>query len=55
MTLTEAQADALAEMCKRIGYDDVRRLSGDEDECREMTLGLMALGRELANQGFAPR
>jgi hypothetical protein len=32
--LTEAQAFALAELCKRIGWSDARQLSVSDDECR---------------------
>lgn len=36
VSLTEPQAYALAELCKRIGWSDVRTLSVDEDEARLM-------------------
>jgi hypothetical protein len=35
-SLTEAQAYALAELCKRIGWSDVRSMAVDDDEARLM-------------------
>ena len=34
--LTEAQAYALAQLCKRIGWSDVRSIAIDDDEARLM-------------------
>ena len=36
MQLTEAEAYALADLCKRIGWRDVTSLAVDEDEARVM-------------------
>ena len=53
--LTEAQAQALAQLVKRIGWKELRDNSVDEDESYLMRDGVVALQRGLADAGFAPR
>ncbi len=58
VALTESKADALAELCKRFGWDDATRLSHSFDGGKErdaMIDAVMSLRSALANAGFAPR
>jgi hypothetical protein len=52
------EAMALAQMVKRLGYDDAERLSSRYDGGHErglMLAGINKLQRALAEAGFAPR
>jgi hypothetical protein len=52
------EAMALAQMVKRLGYDDAERLSSRYDGGHERDLMLAVIGklqRALAEAGFAPR
>jgi hypothetical protein len=52
------EAMALAQMVKRLGYDDAERLSSRYDGGTErdaMLAGINKLQRALAEAGFAPR
>jgi hypothetical protein len=52
------QAMALAQLVKRLGYDDAERLSSRYDGGAErdaMLAGVDNLQRALADAGFAPR
>ena len=52
------QAMALAQLVKRLGYDDAQRLSSRHDGGHERDLmlsGIDKLQRTLAEAGFAPR
>jgi hypothetical protein len=56
--LVEAEADALAQLCKRFGHDDAERFSSSFDGEKErdaMIDGMGVLRRALAKAGFAPR
>jgi hypothetical protein len=56
--LPPAEAMALAQMVKRLGYDDAERLSSKYDGGQErdhMLAGIDKLQRALAEAGFAPR
>lgn len=53
--LTKDEAWALAEMCKRIGWTDLRQLSSGDDEADLMQSALVKIAKELAHSGFAPR
>jgi hypothetical protein len=56
--LPHDEAAALAQLLKRLGYDDAERLSSryDGGEERDATLaGVDKLQRALAEAGFAPR
>jgi hypothetical protein len=58
LALTDTEAMALAQLCKRFAYEDAQRLSSRHDaglECDAMLDGLLALQRALADAGFAPR
>jgi hypothetical protein len=54
-TLTEAQAFAFAEFLKRVGLDDYRGLSVDQDEAYAMLDAGEVLRKALAEKGYAPR
>jgi hypothetical protein len=53
--LTRDQAWAVAELCKRIGWTEIRQLSADDEETDRAQVGLMVLAKELARVGFSPR
>jgi hypothetical protein len=56
--LPDDQAMALAQLAKRLGYDDAERLSSRYDGGEErdaMLAGIDKLQRALAEAGFAPR
>jgi hypothetical protein len=56
--LPPGEAMALAQMVKRLGYDDAERLSSRYDGGHERDLmlgGINKLQRALAEAGFAPR
>ncbi len=58
LELPDDQAMALAQMVKRIGYDDAERLADRHDggaECHAMLSGIDKLRTALAEAGFAPR
>jgi hypothetical protein len=55
LDLTQEQADALAQLCKRADWARIRSLAATEHEAHVMTTGLFLLGRELVYHGFAPR
>jgi hypothetical protein len=55
VVLTEDQADALAEMAKRLSRDDAKRMSADEAEEQAMIEAVIALRKALADAGFTPR
>jgi hypothetical protein len=56
--LPDDEAMALAQLVKRLGYDDAERLSSRYDGGQErdrMLAGVDKLQRALAEAGFAPR
>ena len=58
LELPADEAKALAQLVKRLGYDDAERLSSRYDGGEErdaMLTGLDKLQRALAEAGFAPR
>ncbi len=58
LDLPPDEAMALAQMVKRLGYDDAERLSSRYDGGHErdlMLAGVNKLQRALAEAGFAPR
>jgi hypothetical protein len=55
---TDAEVMALAQLCKRFGYDDAARFSNRYDggqERDDMRAAMNTLERALAQAGFAPR
>jgi hypothetical protein len=58
LELPSNEAMALAQLVKRLGYDDCKRLSSRYDGGQErdaMLAGIDKLQRALAEAGFAPR
>lgn len=55
LDVTEDQADALAEMVKRICWVDIKALSTDDREATAMLDGVLRLRKALEVAGFAPR
>jgi hypothetical protein len=53
--LESEQADALAELVKRIGWSELRALAVDDADAYRMREAVGLLRRALAEQGFAPR
>lgn len=56
--LTEDQAEALGQMCKRFSWETAKQLSNAFDGGRERDLmidGVCVLSRALADKGFKPR
>ena len=58
LEMPDDEAMALAQLVKRLGYDDCERLSSRYDGGHErdaMIAGIDKLQRALAEAGFAPR
>ncbi len=58
LELPDDEAMALAQLTKRIGYDDCERLSDRHDggaECHAMLASIDKLRRALCEAGFSPR
>lgn len=55
LTLDDDEALALAQMCRRIIYEEIRRMSGSETEHWQMDSAISKLRRALAEAGYAPR
>ena len=53
--LSPAQAWALAQLVKRLGYRECRGLAEDEDQAWLMLIGAERLRQALAEAGYAPR
>ena len=53
--LSEREAEALAQMVKRMSFDDVLKLAGGHPEAHDMLAALLKVKRALADQGYAPR
>ncbi|MBK6743621.1 MAG: hypothetical protein IPG66_11845 [Hydrogenophilales bacterium] len=55
VTLTDDQAWALAQLCKRICFTDCRSNAVSNDEAYQMIDATSLVGRVLAEAGYAPR
>lgn len=53
--VTNAQAEALAQLVKRIGWSELRINAIDDDEARMMMDSVLAVQKALADSGYAPR
>jgi hypothetical protein len=51
----DKQLVAAAEVLKRIGWSDIRKLSATDEEAYDAQYTLEAIRRELAEQGYNPR
>lgn len=55
LELSDAEAWALAQLVKRIGWSDCRALAADEAEARLMIQATDRVRAALATAGYAPR
>lgn len=55
LDIPDEQAEALAEMCKRLCWQDAQRLAVDDKETRAIIDGIVALRSSLAHKGYTPR
>lgn len=55
LDISDEQAEALAQMAKRICWQDAQRLAADEQETRTVLDGIATLRSALARAGYAPR
>lgn len=55
MVLEPAQALALAQFVKRVGWSELRLNAVDDDEAYTMRDAIELLARALAEAGYAPR
>ena len=55
MSLTAAQAYALAELCKRIGWTDARSNAVDDDQARDMIAAMDRVRGGLEQAGVYVR
>ncbi|WP_217540475.1 DUF7706 family protein [Vibrio metschnikovii] len=53
--LSDRHAWALAQLVKRIGWNEVRINAADDDDAYLMREALSALQKSLAESGYAPR
>lgn len=53
--LTEDEALALAQLCKRVGFSDLRECASDDNEAYQMQQAMTVLRSALADKGVAPR
>jgi hypothetical protein len=51
--VTEPEAIALAQLCKRVGYSDLSSLSTDEQQTHMMLCGLSCLSSALDDNGLS--
>jgi predicted ATPase len=55
LELTDEQALALAQLCKRLSWAEYRQNAASESEAYTMRTAVTLLRDELAYKGFAPR
>lgn len=53
--LTRDEAWALAELCKRVGWTDLRQLAAGDDEADLMQSALIKMAKRLSSEGYSPR
>lgn len=53
--IDETQAQALAQLVKRIGWSDIRLNAANDGEAYQMTTAVSKLQDALARQGYSPR
>ena len=53
--LNRDEAWALAELCKRIGWTNIRQLAAGGDEADLMQAALIKIAKELSLEGYSPR
>lgn len=55
MFLSDSEALALAQLVKRIGYEEVSNNAVDKDEAQEMLNALAEVAKVLGEAGYSPR
>lgn len=55
LELDQAEALALAQFVKRVGWSEFRQCAVDDAEAYDIRSGVDALAKALAEAGFAPR
>ena len=55
LNLPPLQAQALAQLVKRLGWTEIRQNAQDDEEAYDMRNAVQELKNELAQQGFDPR
>jgi hypothetical protein len=55
LEIPDDQAEALAQMCKRIGHAEMEAVSANAAEIKALERGLWVLQKALASVGFEPR
>jgi len=55
LNLPPLQAQALAQLVKRIGWTELRQNAQDEEEAHDMRNAVQELQNALAEAGYAPR
>lgn len=55
LNISDEQAEALAQMAKRICWQDAQLLAVDEREARTILDGIATLRSALAREGYVPR
>ena len=53
--LTDQEAMALAQFCKRVGFCDFRNNAVNDDEAYLMRAAISKIQDDLAEKGFSPR
>ena len=53
--LTDAEALALAQFVKRVGWQEMRQCAVSDEEAREIRAAIYKLQDALAEVGYAPR
>lgn len=53
--LTDEEAEAVAQLLKRIGFNDCRSMADSEEEAYAMCGGLSRVREALGKVGFSPR
>lgn len=53
--LNDRQLDALSQVLKRIGFEDIRRLSETDAEAYNCQYALEQIRKELREKGYSPR
>jgi hypothetical protein len=55
LLISEGNAWALAQFCKRIGWREMRQCAVDDEEAQDIRAAIEQLQKALAEVGIAPR
>lgn len=53
--LTRDESWAIAELCKRVSWTDLRQLAAGDDEADLMQSALIKVAKQLSSDGYSPR